>query len=84
MKDTIDLKLFLVNILCDLTELPEERIRTDIDLGEYGVDSLMAVMLVEEINNHFRYEIADYSDISDMSTIDEISLYLEQRIKEEA
>lgn len=70
------LKEFIVNTLSELTELAPTEIRTDIDIGEYGVDSVMAVMLAEEINIHFKKEIADLEEFAGLSTIDDITQYL--------
>lgn len=71
-----ELTIFVVNTLSELIELPPAQIKTDIDIGEYGVDSVMAVMLAEEINMHFKYEIADFSDFVGLSTIEDMAAYL--------
>lgn len=69
----------IVAILSDMTEVPASEIRTDVDISEYGVDSLLAVVIVEELNRHFEFQISELDLFANFSTIDEVTQYLAEK-----
>jgi acyl carrier protein len=69
------LKDFIVSVIADIAEQPVSMISTEMDLSEYGVDSIMGATLADEIYRQFGYEVEDLSDFIALSTIDDIAHY---------
>lgn len=73
---------FIRHKLSELTELPENDIDCDVDLSCFGMDSLTAAMLTEEINLHLRQDVVEYSDMVTVSTINDVAALVASRFRE--
>lgn len=73
---------FIRSKLSELTELPESDIDCDVDLAFFGMDSLTAAMLTEELNLHLRQDVVDYSDMVAVSTINDVAALVASRFRE--
>ncbi|MCG8673524.1 MAG: acyl carrier protein [Pseudomonadales bacterium] len=73
--DQTKLRVLVIETISELTEKNANEIATDVDLSEYGVDSIVAATISDEISRVFNIEINDLEHFVGLSTIDDIVDY---------
>lgn len=73
---------FITRKLSAMTELPPDAIDPEADLACYGMDSLLAAMLTEELNIFLRQDVIDLNDMATISTINDVAALVAGRFRE--
>jgi hypothetical protein len=76
------IKTVIADAISEIIELPASEIQSDVDLGEYGVNSLLSAIIAEKLNRYFGEEVVDLALLADFSTIDEVASYLSELVPE--
>lgn len=84
MSDTLheQVAAFISRKLSAMTELSLDAIDRDADLACYGMDSLLAAMLTEELNIFLRRDVIDLNDMATVSTINDVAALVAGRFRE--
>lgn len=84
MSDTLHEQVadFISRKLSAMTELSLDAIDRDADLAYYGMDSLLAAMLTEELNIFLRRDVIDLNDMATVSTINDVAALVAGRFRE--
>lgn len=84
MSDTLHEQVadFISRKLSAMTELSLDAIDRDADLACYGMDSLLAAMLTEELNIFLRRDVIDLNDMATVSTINDVAALVAGRFRE--
>lgn len=84
MSDTVHERVadFISRKLSAMTELSLDAIDRDADLACYGMDSLLAAMLTEELNIFLRRDVIDLNDMATVSTINDVAALVAGRFRE--
>ena len=64
--------------LAKTLEIPFEEIRNDVDIGEYGADSLVMALVDGDMNAHFGIPVPYAEDMAHISTVEDLSEFFLQ------
>ena len=76
-----DLRAWLVERVAEYVGLPEDRVRTDVDLTEYGLDSISALTVCTDIEDAFGVSV-EPTALWDHTTIDAFGAFVLDRLSE--
>lgn len=76
-----DIQIYLSTALCEL--LHEEKIDADVNLFEYGVDSVILITFLKEIENRYRVSIEVADLYGSLSSINALGAHIAGRVKTE-
>ena len=59
--------------IADTLDMPMSDIRSDVDIGEYGADSLVVALIAGDMEKKFGIPVPDSDDINGLSTINDLT-----------
>lgn len=71
-----DIIVFLKQRISEIAEIPVGDVGETLDLSSFGVDSVLAVMIAEDLNLHFGRELIALSEIATLSSIKDIADFI--------
>ncbi|GAX59143.1 trans-AT type I polyketide synthase/nonribosomal peptide synthetase [Candidatus Scalindua japonica] len=71
----------IIKVFSELLKVEESKIDVDTDISEYGVDSIMIMKVVKEIETRFGLKFYP-NELQQYNTIHKITAYLEQELKQ--
>ncbi|MDU0293219.1 acyl carrier protein [Saccharothrix longispora] len=74
-----DLRAWLVERVAEYANVPAERVSTDVDLTEYGLDSISALTMCTDIEDAFGVSV-EPTALWDHTTIDAFGAFVLDRI----
>lgn len=70
-----DLQTWLLSRIAFYLDRPAEKIDPAIELGRYGVDSVFAISVISDIEDHLQLEV-DMAEVRRRKTVDDLTDYL--------
>lgn len=76
MIDRENFKKFVIRSIGDLVEKNPTEIDTTADFSDFGLNSLVTVVLLEEINSYLGRQVVHIDEMYELSTIEELCDYI--------
>lgn len=68
----------ITNLVVQMTQIDSSKVRRTSRLIDFGLDSVRAMELIAELEDHYDLSIPD-EDVMDIETIDDIARYIDRR-----
>lgn len=76
-----DIVQFLLEKISEIAEIPVDHISVHADLSNFGIDSVVAVVMAEDLNRHFGSELVALEEMATLSSVAEIAALASSKIK---
>ncbi|MDP7034449.1 MAG: phosphopantetheine-binding protein [Planctomycetota bacterium] len=79
MSSTLDPPFQVItNLVVNMTQVDPSKIRRSSRLIDFGLDSVRAMELIAELEDHYDLSIPD-EDVMEIETVDDIARYIDRR-----